>query len=168
MRQETLEQARAILSTLRVLQLRITRTYGQKLRLAGENDTPLCAELTLPQLNATKAIHERGEVSIKELSEMLYVSAPSASAMVDRLVDLGVLVREQSQEDRREVRVRVSASGKRSIQLHEEELLESIMDLLEKLSPQDACKWHEVYRRLREVVEEEPEYRDDSMLENKS
>jgi len=46
-------------------------------------------ELTSPQMTALMTVRERGQVTIKELAEGLGVSAPSASVMVDRLVEMG-------------------------------------------------------------------------------
>jgi len=43
--------------------------------------------LTLAQLEVIMAIHQGEAISITELSRILNVSAPSASTMVDRLVE---------------------------------------------------------------------------------
>jgi DNA-binding MarR family transcriptional regulator len=98
------------------------------------------------------AIDERGELSIKELADVLHVTAPSASAMVDRLVEMGMLIREQSQHDRREVRVRLSESGGIHLQDMERQILDYIRALLIQLGPSCSAQWCDVYARIRDII----------------
>ena len=42
-------------------------------------------------MNLLMAVRERGTTTVRELAEAMHVSAPSISAMVDRLVDVGVV-----------------------------------------------------------------------------
>jgi DNA-binding MarR family transcriptional regulator len=72
--------------------------------------------------------------------------------MVDRLVDMGLLVREQSQKDRREVRIRLSDPGLVHFQEMERQVLEYISALLIQLGPDFSAQWCDVYARIREVI----------------
>jgi DNA-binding MarR family transcriptional regulator len=110
-------------------------------------------ELTMPQAHTLKTIRQRGQVSIKALASAMQVSAPSASAMVDRLVELGAVTREHSRLDRREVVVRVTPEGERTVDLIEGFILQSIAQLLEAIGPRHAEMWCEVHTRIREVLE---------------
>jgi DNA-binding MarR family transcriptional regulator len=114
---------------------------------------PPCAELTLRQMRTMMVIHEQREVSIKELAEALNVSPPSASSMVDRLLGLGLVEREPSQEDRREVCVRLSPQGEVHSREMEGHFLAFISDLIERVGEEYATQWCAVYARLREVLE---------------
>lgn len=151
MTDQTRNQAKGIFLTVRMIQERVIRQHAQKQRAEGE----VCAELSFPQFNAVMAVRDRGAVTIKELAEALQVSAPSASAMVDRLVEMGILTREQSQVDRREVVVSVSERGCASLSVLEEQILQAIESLLEKLGPEDARQWAAVYERIRSVIQAE-------------
>lgn len=153
MNHETLDQARDIFRTVRSLQERLARQFD---RIHKENvGGTVCTDLTFPQCNTMMVIHEREVVTIKELSNALQVSPPSASAMVDRLVEMGMLLREQSKSDRREVQVRLSDNGAQSIQFMEEQFLSTISDLLHKLGPEMASQWCGVYARIREHLKAE-------------
>lgn len=146
----TQTQAREIYRTIRVLKDRLCHKFQARAREASGADA--CSELTFVQSNVMMAIEERGELSIKELADTLHVSRPSASAMVDRLVEMGMLVREQSQLDRREVRVRLSPSGAVHFQEMERQILEYISALLVQLGPSCSTQWCEVYARIREII----------------
>jgi DNA-binding MarR family transcriptional regulator len=85
----------------------------------------------------------------------LGVSPPSASVMVDRLVEKGLLSREPSREDRRKVLVSVSPEALQRIDRMEETILQSFVDLVEKIGPKTAGMWCQVLKKVREVQEEE-------------
>lgn len=145
------EQARAIYRTAKTLQ---TATLAKN---AGVNVGLDCVakELTLPQMSTLVLIRDHGAISIKELASATRVSSPSASAMVDRLVDIGVLSREPSRVDRREVCITLSEAGEEVVGAMEGQLLEGIEELLEKVGPEVAGKWCEVYKQLDAVLAEE-------------
>jgi len=145
-----LAQARSLLETSHMLRGRVASRLHQTGSPMAE-----CPELTLPQMNMVQTVIERGRVTIKQLAEALQVSAPSASAMVERLVELGALTREQSKVDRREVVIAISPDAERRIRRLEEQMLDSIAEILDKIGPQYAQMWCDVYERIREVLQQE-------------
>jgi len=150
MDQQTTDQARGIYRTVRMLKDRLCQNFEVRARNRGL-DRQGC-DITFAQGNALMAISERGEVSLKELADMLHVSPPSASAMVDRLVEMGLLEREQSKVDRREVRIHLSGEGALQFQEMEAQILDYIAELLAKLGPEDSARWCDVYARIREII----------------
>ena len=146
-------QARELYRTVRILKGRICHRFEERARHGVSGDK--CGDITFAQMNVLMAITERGELALKALAEMLHVSPPSASSMVDRLVELGMVVREQSTVDRREVRIRLSEVGEAQFQAMEDQILECIADLLTRLGPALSLQWCEVYTRIREIIESE-------------
>jgi DNA-binding MarR family transcriptional regulator len=94
------------------------------------------------------------QVTITRLAELLGVSPPSASAMVDRLVEKRILSRERSPEDRRKVVVSISSNAVEDIERIEATILESFIDLVEAVGPEIAGKWCEVLAKVKEVLDE--------------
>ncbi|MBL7645158.1 MAG: MarR family transcriptional regulator [Candidatus Hydrogenedentes bacterium] len=146
----TQTQAREIYRTVRLLKDRLCHKFQARAREGGSSEVG--NELTFVQSNVLMAIDERGELSVKELADALHVTPPSASAMVDRLVELGMVIREQSQQDRREVRIRLSETGAVHFQEMEGQILEYISALLIQLGPSCSAQWCEVYARIREII----------------
>ena len=62
-------------------------------------------------LLAIKGFRGKGEVTVGELAEALQIKHHSAVGLVDRLVDQGLAMRAPAAEDRRQVRVTLSARG---------------------------------------------------------
>lgn len=152
MQDEHIAQALDILKTVRLLQAHMGRRLHE-----ARHTQHLCGELTMRQMNTLVVIRERGEANVKELAEALNVSPPSASTMVERLVELGMATREPGTEDRREVCVQLSEAGRAFTAELEEHFAGCVAELLLWIGPEMAGQWHAVYRRLREVISEEPE-----------
>ena len=112
-------------------------------------------ELTPPQMHTLMAIRVRGSLTVKGLADAMQVSAPSASAMVERLVELGAVTREQNHEDRREVLVQLTPRAAETLEQLDEHIMESLAELLAKLGPEYAEKWCDVCRRILEVCIDE-------------
>ncbi|MCA9858175.1 MAG: winged helix-turn-helix transcriptional regulator [Thermomicrobiales bacterium] len=71
------------------------------------NDTEIQG-LTLPQIKALIFLYNNGECSMSELAAGLAVSLPSASELVDRLVDRDLVIRTRDTVDRRRVLIALS------------------------------------------------------------
>ena len=150
------EQARAIAATARAIQTRVLAR-----RLPSRKADHL-TDLTLPQLSMMLVLRDHGEMSLKEIADAMAVSPPSASAMVDRLVDVGVAKREHSTVDRREVRISLSTEGTEAANTFEEYMLQSVVELLDKIGPECAQKWCDVYGRVQDVLNEDERERLDT------
>ncbi len=151
-KKEALEQARFIFSTGKLIRDRIIRIQASHMEANGRNAHE--EELSLSQLHAVHIIHDCGPVTVSDLAAALGVSPPSASTMVDRLVDKGLLLREPSREDRRKVLVSISPKEMKKIASMEETILRSFVDLVERIGPKTARMWCQVLKRVREVQEE--------------
>ncbi len=151
---EVLEQAKLIRETVRLLRARIAGRF-HSLHKTSSDGAVQAHSLTVSQLNMLSVIRHQGGTTIKDLAGELHVSAPSASAMVDRLVEMGAVTREQNPRDRREVIVSMSGAAAELIEGIEEQILEGIAELLEKIGPDYARQWCDVYKRILEVIAEE-------------
>lgn len=150
---DVFEQARYLFDTVRMLKTRVCASHAALSSCTSKSGE--VHELTIPQMDMLHRIRESGSATIKELAESLSVSAPSASTMVERLVEMGVATREQSRVDRREVVVRVAPAGEHTLAVLEKRILESFVELLHGIGPEYAQMWCDVYKRIREVLQEE-------------
>lgn len=142
-------QARYIMETGKLIHDRVSRAFTG--HTAGRKNKRFC-ELSAPQLHAVKAARIHGEMTLTEFSRRLGVSPPSASAMVDRLVEKGILLRKRSDEDRRKVVISISPEVIRDIEVIEENVLNAFMELVQKLGPDTTRKWCEVLAHIKMVL----------------
>ncbi len=120
---------------------------------SDKDEAGAVVELSLPQKNLMLTIRRLGTISMSDLASQLGVSPPSASAMVDRLVEKKILTREHSTEDRRKVVVRISDDAMSVMDGIEKNMLGMFIDLVEKIGPETAEKWCQVLRRVESVLE---------------
>ena len=149
------EQARFIFTTGRLIHEQILKAHSRHL---ANKAASLGGELSVAQMNAISIVSKHGPLSMGELADQLGITAPSASAMVDRLVEKGILLREHSREDRRKVEVRISPGAVREIEAVEESILKLFQGLVQKLGPETTQKWCEVLTSIQKVFLEDDDF----------
>jgi DNA-binding MarR family transcriptional regulator len=143
------QQAAFIFTTGRSIHEQILKVQSRHLAAHASSAN---IELSLTQMHAVGVVRSKGILSMGELAELLGISAPSASVMVDRLVEKGLLCREHSTQDRRKVVVRVSPEAIQQIQELEAGLLALFTDLVHKLGPETTRKWCDVLQVVQKTI----------------
>lgn len=70
--------------------------------------------LTVQQMGILNTIYALPNVTLKEISERLSVPKSTVSVNVDELVNLQLIERKQSDEDRREIKLKVTNQGQKA------------------------------------------------------
>jgi DNA-binding MarR family transcriptional regulator len=148
---EMMEMARYIFTAGKLIHDRIYEAGS--FYFNDEDKSKTVVELSLPQKNLMLTIRRLGTVSMSDLANQLGVSPPSASAMVDRLVEKKILTREHSTEDRRKVVVRISDDAMSMMDGIEKNMLGVFIELVEKIGLKTTRKWCQVLRRVESVLE---------------
>lgn len=86
------------------------RLYWEALRRTAEPAWSQL-ELTLSQLKAMLVLDTRGPMTISQVGAILMISRPSASILIDQLVQLGMVDRTTDQADRRRAIVVLTTQG---------------------------------------------------------
>jgi DNA-binding MarR family transcriptional regulator len=84
-------------------------------RRAMVKDMHACGQ-SPAQLHVLGLLNEMGPSTVSHIAMQLGVTPPSASAIVDRMVDGGLVDRQRSEEDRRVVTVSLAAAGRDALQ----------------------------------------------------
>lgn len=84
--------------------LRATEIYGRKLANASG--------LTAVQFRVLQIVAERGSCTATEIAHKMRVSQATVTSLVDKLVKHGVVTREKSQTDRRQIHIIISKAGR--------------------------------------------------------
>ncbi len=111
--------------------------------------------LTPQQCHMVMIVHERGSMTLRQLTQALLVNPPSTSTMVERLVELGVLTRDENPRDRREVLVRVAPHYEAEIEGLKRQYVQTVLDVFERIGMEHARMWGAVCRRIQEEYVEE-------------
>ncbi len=143
-------EAHEIFKTIQIIQRWMHNRFHSC--FTDKDKTKLGHDLTMPQFHMLVTIKQFEPLKLKELSEYLHVSPPAASLMLDRLVELGLVLREQSLEDRREVQIRLTSEASESLKWHEHQIISGIRELLCGLGEETASKWVDVYKAIRQYL----------------
>lgn len=93
-------------------------------------------DLTMAQLKGLFCLATAGEATVSHLATRLHVSSPTASHLVERLVQAGLARRVEDPEDRRRTLVYLTEQGESLYaQLREWSHVEQLRGWLEQLSP---------------------------------
>ncbi len=147
----SVDMARFIFTTGKLIQDQVFKAHAVHFVSKGKAES--YGELSMPQMHAIMIVRTRGQVSMRELAEGLGVSAPSASVMVDRLVERGVLSRRPSRSDRRKVVIRIAETALDDIVSCENKVLGIFVDLVEKIGPETAQQWCDVLKQVARALE---------------
>lgn len=147
-----MEQARYIFTNGKVIHDHIFNIQSRY--LASAQSGPF-KDLSVPQLHVVRVVRNHQELTMSELAEQLNVSPPSASAMVDRLVEKGALTREHSTEDRRKVVVRISQQAIKHAEAVEAAIMDLFVDLVQKIGQETAGQWCQVLERIKTALSNE-------------
>lgn len=72
--------------------------------------------ITPPQFGLLYCLHQRGQITMSELSREMHLTHGASTGMVDRLVKMKLVERQRSKKDRRIVFVSISSRGKELIE----------------------------------------------------
>lgn len=133
---------------------------GKKIRcymdtvLANPSD-PSLAELSILQLKVAMQVHFNEPLSLSSLAESLDLSHPSASVLVEKLVEKNILNREPDPDDRRKIQLRVHPQARSSLEDIQKSLHKRFQLVAGKVGDENIERWYQVCLKISEILEEE-------------
>jgi DNA-binding MarR family transcriptional regulator len=136
----------AVLSASRVLVAIAARSLAD----AGE-------EVTLTQYRSLVVLASRGPQGVAALAEAVAVTPPTVSRLVDRLIKKGLVRRRTDRNDRRQVRIALTESGRALIEAVSKRRRQEIAGLLSTIAPETQRSVVDALAQLAAVAGEVPE-----------
>ncbi len=99
--------------------------------------------LSTPQFSILMQLRHRGVCGMSEVSEQFEITPAAASQLVDKLVQSGLVRREEDPHDRRAKSLNLTPKGKELILRGIEERYHWVEPLAEKLTPEQRAKVNE-------------------------
>jgi DNA-binding MarR family transcriptional regulator len=124
-------------------------------RARGRSTGPLeGSRLTLAQFQLLEALRETPRLPVSELAAAAGVAPPTATRMLDGLVRDGIAERTPCEQDRRVVRIGLTAAGREAVDAAAERVAAGRARVRDQLSPAEQEQAAALLRRLAGVVEE--------------
>ena len=113
------------------------------------------SSLTLAQYQLLEALQTAERLPVSELAASAGVAPPTATRMLDALVREGVVARTPCEDDRRVVRVALTAGGRDAVATAGRQVAERRARVRDQLSPDEQAQAAALLRRLAAVLEDE-------------
>jgi DNA-binding MarR family transcriptional regulator len=110
-------------------------------------------DLTMAQLKGVLVLGRKGETPVGGLARELAVGLPAASAVVDRLVEHGLVLRHEDPADRRRTLLRLSSQGEELLRRLRQGSRELWAEWLHQLSDDDLAALLQAMRPLQRVAQ---------------
>ena len=93
--------------------------------------------LSVPHFRALVFIYHHEDASLSQVAEHVGLKLPSTSKIVDALAARKLVIRRQSQEDRRLIRLKLSSSGLNELVRTKHSVETCLADILDALTPEE-------------------------------
>lgn len=115
---------------------------------------PVPADLTLRQLQVLASLRSAPDSTGQALAELLGVTTPTVSGIVDRVASKGWVERRQDDADRRRVLLRLTAAGEEILTTLDSPVQEIKARILDELEDQEVADLARLVGRMRDVAVE--------------
>ncbi len=109
-------------------------------------------DISQSQLLTVVAVHDMGECRLSDLSQKMGISNPTASGLVDRLVQNGYMKREADPDDRRAVVLSVTDKGTKLTQKLRESTQQKWNNILTEIPQADQRDFIRILKVIKEKV----------------
>jgi MarR family transcriptional regulator for hemolysin len=123
------ELAGSILDTLPLIMRLVRPSKGPYRTMAG---------LSVPQFRVLALLYHHPDVSLSEIADHVGMGLPSASKLIDGLVERKLVLRTESREDRRRKEIRIMPQGRTVFEEFRKKAREVLGKKLESLSDEDS------------------------------
>ena len=121
------------------------RLAKERLFSADSKKTASCSFLDMAVL---KAADEQHNPSMTDIADMLHIAGPSATSIIDRLVEQNELIRTEDKDDRRVVRVSITESGKKILKAGMKERIGKMEGLLSVLNEKERVELDRIITKV--------------------
>ena len=109
-------------------------------------------KITIPQYHILEHLNDKGETTMREVADYLFVTPPAVTGLVDKLVKMNLAKRNASSSDRRIIIVSLTQKGKTVILKIKNQSNELFFSIFKGFSSQDRKSFLEVTRKMEELL----------------
>ncbi|MDD1775189.1 MAG: MarR family transcriptional regulator [Methanobacterium sp.] len=108
-------------------------------------------EYTLRQLYYIELIDKKKGISISELSKILDVNKSTVSVAINQLIDLNIVIKKQSENDKRFYYLELTPKGEDIIIKHMQVHKDTIKKILDILNPEEVDNFIKIINKISKI-----------------
>ncbi len=125
----------------------IMREFGRRLVNALYK-----GKITLPQFLLLEFLHREGESKMTALAHFMNVTTAAMTGIVERLVRAGYVVRTYEVQDRRIIKVKLTAQGIDLVRKINQQRCQMVVKIFGKISAADRCEYLRILMQIKEIL----------------
>lgn len=102
-------------------------------------------------LEVVKTLEDYGTMHVTEIGEMLLISKPQMTRLIDELIDLGMVERQPDETDRRKININLTEKGKVMVERFRETIKGVIKTRLSPLPEKDLVELSATLKKVLEI-----------------
>jgi DNA-binding MarR family transcriptional regulator len=124
--------------------------------MSQDRKTPsICEELSAIQMNTAMQVRLHQPMSLNELATKLGISPPSASVMIDRLVEKNIITRSPDPSDRRKVELRIHPEAEKAMNDMHQRFYDEFDRIARQMGNTTINHWFDVMQQVDRILQEE-------------
>ncbi|WFB34783.1 MarR family transcriptional regulator [Kiritimatiellota bacterium B12222] len=120
-----------------------------------DHEKCLLSELSAMQMKVAMQVHQLEPVSLSTLADSIGLSHPSASVIVEKLVEKEIVSRETDPRDRRRIQLRIHPHATLPMDALQLRFHEIFSKLARKVGNENLERWYTVALKLSELIADE-------------
>jgi len=120
---------------------------AKKVQARAGNDAGF-AKLTVNQIRYLDAIAGLGEPTISEIAEKMEITKASVTIGINKLVEMGFVTKNQSEEDKRVFRVKLTGPSQQLVEARRQALKEYVEFIRAALSVEEVAQFETILIKL--------------------
>lgn len=104
--------------------------------------------VSFPQYFLLGFLAQAQSLTMSEIASKMSHTTAAATGMVDRLENLGYVVRARSAEDRRKISVQITPAGLELVARIRSDMVSNLMQMMKSLQPEEQKMWLQIYRKI--------------------
>ncbi len=109
-------------------------------------------KITLPQFLLLEFLHREGESKMTALAHFMNVTTAAMTGIVERLVRAGYVVRTYEVQDRRIIKVKLTAQGIDLVKKINQQRCQMVIRIFGKISEADRREYLRILMQIREIL----------------
>lgn len=125
----------------------IMREFGRRLVSALYK-----GKITLPQFLLLEFLHREGESKMTALAHFMNVTTAAMTGIVERLVRAGYVIRTYEAEDRRIIKVKLTAPGMDLVKKINQQRCQMVIKIFGKISEADRREYLRILMQIKDIL----------------
>jgi len=132
-----------------ILELADLTMYLQRFFLVSLTEKVAKKKISIPQYTLLGFLSVHEHLNMGQMAALMGHTTPATTGLVDRLTETGLVLRFNTQVDRRLVLVRITPKGRLLVDEMKTELMQCLDTVMASLDNEDAKAWLRIYKAMK-------------------